>query len=90
MAKPEKVHEIEVRVSNHSPVKRTFKITPRGWNGLKVISKPQLLTLDSRADGAVKVQVRAPVKGGTYLVTADVDSQGMHFQDWLEALVRVE
>ena len=89
-AKLGKEHEVEVRVSNHSPVKRTFKITPRGWNGLKVLSKPQSLTLASRADGAVKVRVRMPDKKGTYVVTADIDSKNMHFRDWLEALVRVE
>jgi hypothetical protein len=77
-------------VSNHSPVKRTFKIMPRGWNGLKVLSKPQSITLASRADGAVKVRVRVPKKSGTYVVTADVDSKNMHFRNWLEALVRVE
>ena len=81
---------MEVRVSNHSPGERTFKITPRGWNGLKVLSKPQSLTLASRADGTVKVRVRVPGKKGTYVVTADVDSKDMHFRDWLEALVRVE
>jgi glyoxylase-like metal-dependent hydrolase (beta-lactamase superfamily II) len=89
-AKAGAVRELEVRVSNHSPVKRTFKIMPRGWNGLKVLSKPQSITLASRADGAVKVRVRVPKKSGTYVVTADVDSKDMHFRNWLEALVRVE
>ena len=89
-AKPGNVHEVEVRVSNHSPVERTFKITPRGWNGIKILSKPQLLTLASRANGAVKVRVQVPDKKGTYIVTADVDSKDMHFRDWLEALIHVE
>jgi glyoxylase-like metal-dependent hydrolase (beta-lactamase superfamily II) len=89
-AKPGAVRVLEVRVSNHSPTKRTFKISARGWNGVKVLSQPQSVTLDSRADGAVKIRVRVPKKAGTYVVTADVDSKGMHFRDWLEALVRVE
>jgi len=89
-SKPGALRELEVRVSNHSPVKRTFKITPRGWNGLTVLSKPKSITLNSRENGVVKVRVRVPKKAGTFVVTADIDSKGMQFRDWLEALIHVE
>ena len=82
--------EVEVRIVNHSPVKRTFKVTPRGWNGVKVLSGAGTVTLPSRGEGAVKVRVQVPSQPGAYLVTADIDSPGMHFRDWVETLLHVQ
>ena len=88
--KPGETREIEVRLSNHSPVKRTFKITPRDHRGAEVLSGPRSVTLASRADGAVKVKIKAPMEKGVYVITADIDSKGMHFRDWVEAIIEVK
>ena len=87
--KPGETREIEVRISNHSPTKRTFKVTPRDHRGAKVLSGPQSITLASRADGAVKVIIQAPKEKGVYVITADIDSKGMHFRDWVETIIEV-
>ncbi|MBL68062.1 MAG: hypothetical protein CMO74_09475 [Verrucomicrobiales bacterium] len=89
-AKPGALRELEVRISNHSPGRRVFKVTPRGWRGVEILSKPKTIELDSRQNGAVKVLVRVPRTVGTYVVTADVDSEGMQMRDWQEALIHVE
>ncbi len=77
----------EVRVVNHSPVRRTFTITPRAWNGASLVGKCEPLTLASRQSGAAKVSVRLPAGVKQALVTADIQSPGMEFRDWIEALV---
>ena len=88
--KPGETREVEVRISNHSPIRRTFKITPRDHRGAKVLSGPQSTTLTSRADGAVKVKIQAPKEKGVYVITADIDSKGMHFRDWVETIIEVK
>ena len=75
---------------NHSPVKRTFTITPRHHRGAKVLSKPNKVTLSARGEGAGKVKIRAPKEPGVYVITADVDSQGMYFKDWVETIIEVK
>jgi glyoxylase-like metal-dependent hydrolase (beta-lactamase superfamily II) len=80
----------EIRLENHSPVEREFKVKPKGWNGLKVLTGPVTIKLKPRQTGKVTVKVRAPDAGGHCLVTADVVSEGMAFTDWIEALVTLE
>ena len=82
--------EFEVRIVNHSPIGREFKVTPHGWNGLEVLTEAGSLKLKPRESGRVKVRVRAPEKPGHGLITADVESEGMAFTEWVEALVTVE
>ena len=48
------------------------------------------ITLPSRGEGAVKVEIRAPKEPGVYVITADVDSIGMHFHDWVETVMEVK
>ena len=87
--KPGETREIEVRLSNHSPVKRDFRISPRGHQGVEVLGDPQNVSLGSREDGKAKFSIRAPNKKGVYVITADVDSDNMHFRDWLETIIEV-
>ena len=79
-----------MRVTNHSPKDRTFIITPRGWNGLEVLSKEEQLTIPSRETKSIAVTVRTPAKPGNYLVTADVASDSVKLNDWIEALITVK
>ena len=88
--KPGETREVEVRVINHSPIKRTFKVTPRDHRGAKVLSGPASATLASRGEGAVKVKIQAPKEPGVYVITADIDSKDMHFRDWVETIIEVK
>lgn len=87
---PGKSAKLEVRITNHSPVKRTFVIRPRTHGGLKLGESQVNITLESRRSGSISVPVTAGIRPGNYLVTADVDSDGMHFHEWIESLVTVE
>jgi glyoxylase-like metal-dependent hydrolase (beta-lactamase superfamily II) len=88
--KPGETRKVEVRLTNHSPIQRTFKITPHDHRGTKVLSGPVSTTLNSRAEGAVKVRIQAPKQPGVYIITADIDSKGMHFRDWVETIIEVK
>ncbi len=81
---------LEIRVTNHSPRERQFTLTPRGWNGLKVLGKGGELTIPARGTKAFAVEVQAPSSVGHCLLTADFVSGNMVFNDWTEALVTVE
>lgn len=81
---------LEVRITNHSPVTRTFIVTPRAQSGLKLLKHESKITLEPRKSGSLRMQVRAGGRAGNYLVTADVRSDGMEFRDWVEALVTIK
>lgn len=82
--------EFGVRLTNHSPVTREFRVTPRGSGDVKVGLKTATLKLPSRGTGMVYFEVRAPTLPGTYLVTADIESDGMAFESWIEGMITVE
>ncbi|NQV23896.1 MAG: MBL fold metallo-hydrolase [Rhodopirellula sp.] len=85
--------ELQVRILNHSPVARTFTVTPRKSRGVDVLSKPQEITLQPRQSGSVPVTVsvsKSEPLPGTFVVTADIDSDGMHFLSWADAVIRIE
>jgi hypothetical protein len=81
---------VEVRVTNHSPKERTFTITPRGWNGLEVISKEGQLTIPPHQTKTLSVTLKTPNNTGNYLITADVASESVKLNDWIEALISVK
>jgi glyoxylase-like metal-dependent hydrolase (beta-lactamase superfamily II) len=92
-AKVGKPIELQVRIQNHSPIARTFKVTPRKSHGVDILSKPAEITLQPRQSGSVSVAVsvrKAVTLPGTFVVTADIDSEGMHFLSWADAVIRVE
>ena len=82
--------ELKLRITNHSPKRRTFRITPRGSDGLEVVERPLEITLAPRESGTVSVRVRAGQDKGNTLVTADIRSEGMEFLNWVESLITVE
>lgn len=88
--KPSTTFEIQVRLTNHSDKDRTYKITPRNLKGLKLSDSPREITLKPRATGYVVVEGQTTDLKGVFVVTADVESEGMQFDDWVEAIVIVE
>jgi glyoxylase-like metal-dependent hydrolase (beta-lactamase superfamily II) len=85
--------EFQVRILNHSPITRTFKVTPRKSPGIDLLSGPAEIKLRPRASGSITVMVsvrKSATLPGTFAVTADIDSDGMHFLSWADAVIRVE
>ena len=82
--------ELKVRITNHSPKERTFKVTPRTYGGVKLLAHKTSLTLAPRESGELSVNIQAENKPGNYIVTADVQSEGMDFRDWIEALITIK
>lgn len=81
---------LNVQIINHSPVKRTFHISPTAHDGLQLLDYENSITLEPRQSGRLRVRVRAKGASGNTLVTADVKSEGMQFRDWIEALVTIQ
>ena len=89
-AKPGETVELEVRVTNHSPKRRNFKVTPHTAKGFDTVPGGDLFYLKPNTTKRFPVKVRVPDRPGTWIVTADVESDGMKFLDWTEALITVE
>ncbi len=83
-------HELEVRITNHSPAKRRFEVRLRGAPGLAVPESAVAIDLAAGASGRVPYSIQAPGAKGLHLVTADVVSEGMTFRNWIESMVEVE
>jgi hypothetical protein len=81
---------LEVRITNHSPVERTYHLAFHAQAGLELLEPQPSIKIPPRSVGVVECQVRADGDPGRYLVTADVRSDGMDFRRWIEALVEVE
>ena len=86
----DKETDLEVRLTNHSAVPRTFEIKPHGHGGVEIVKFDATAHLAPRQTARLKVRIRAPGKAGNALVTADVKSDGMDFRHWIEALVTVQ
>ena len=86
-AKPDEVVEFQLRLTNHSPTTRTFRLVPHASAGLELLDQERELTLEPRANGHVTFRVRVGTLSNPGLITADVLSPGMEFQHWVEAMV---
>lgn len=85
-AKPGETVELQLRLTNHSPERRTFSVKFKGSFLGSVLIEPSVapgLTVVS------KLKFKAP-RSGQHLITTDIDSEGMHFRDWSDALLTVE
>ncbi len=85
--------EFEVRILNHSPVTRTFQVSPRNSPGLADVSGPAEVTIESRKSAAIPVTAvidKSVALPATLAITADVESDGMQFLSWADAVIRVE
>ena len=83
--------ELEVRITNHSPVAREFVATPQLPAGVSLVSVGEPLKLEPRTTGSVTVKVRVEPNGGaSRVVTADISSDGMKFSRWADAQILVE
>jgi glyoxylase-like metal-dependent hydrolase (beta-lactamase superfamily II) len=86
----DKTIELEVRITNHSPIARTFEIKPNLPSGMKLIECQSELRLNPGELGAAKMTVEVATGKGNHIITADISSDGMEFHSWIESLVTVE
>lgn len=82
--------ELDVRITNHSPVRRSFHIAPQLPEGIKLIKCKSEITLEPGESGAARMTVAVAADAGNYVITSDVSSEGMEFRSWAESLVTVE
>ena len=88
-AKPGETVELEVRLTNHSPQPRGFEL--RQGSGPKFdFTHHAGAVLDPNSTKSFPVKLAVPDKPGTFIITADIESKGMEFQNWIEALIAVE
>lgn len=82
--------QVEVRLENHSDKPRTYQVKPRNRQGLKLSDHVQKITLKPRARGKVVIEGQTTAAKGVFVITADIDSAGMQFDDWVESIVIVK
>lgn len=90
VAASQETASVSLRLSNHSPVAREFQLVFRGTEGLSVKPAQEKITVASRGLGEVKIEVGGLRDPGVHLITVDVESEGMAFREWAEALIIVE
>jgi glyoxylase-like metal-dependent hydrolase (beta-lactamase superfamily II) len=80
---------LEMRMTYHSPVERSFVVTPHVPADWKLTEPTATLRLAPRQSGAVSIPVTVSPTSGQFVVTADVASDGMEFVEWAEAVITV-
>lgn len=89
-AKPGDTLDLQVHLTNHSPVAREFRVTPQLPAGLTLVSAGNVLKLQPRSSGILDLKLHVDPPGGpTRVITLDVDSDGMQFARWADAMILV-
>jgi glyoxylase-like metal-dependent hydrolase (beta-lactamase superfamily II) len=89
--RPGESAQIAVRITNHSPRERIFRVTVRSPEGVRV-SSAEPARLASHADGVLpmNVQVSPGVRPGLHVVAADVGWGVGELREWVEAIIEVK
>ncbi len=88
---PGQTFELTLRLMNHSPQSRTFRVTLRGPDGWR-IKATQEVTVGARKEGSATFEIAPPkeAKPGLSVLTADLQSDGIDLREWTEAMVVVD
>jgi glyoxylase-like metal-dependent hydrolase (beta-lactamase superfamily II) len=92
-AKPGSTVDLEVRVTNHSPAARAFRVRPLLPVGWKLTGSKPDVRIEPGADGSTHFSIQIPVgaKEGLSIITADVESGPlMKFPAFVESMVRIK
>ena len=83
---------IEVKITNYSPIDRTFDVGPQLPAGLTQVGTTESVKIAAGQSGAALIVVRISpeAKVGNHLITADISSDGMSFQSWVDAVLIVK
>ena len=84
------VREFQVVFTNHSSKRRKYEVRLRLPKGAEIISQEDSPVVGAGARGGMRFEVKMPEAAGTYLIRADIASDGIDVRDWIEALVVVE
>jgi hypothetical protein len=88
---PNTQSNIQVRLTNHSPIPRSFVVSTNSKLPAVVLEQSsQSITLGPEEVGTVTVRLTASGPAGSYPITASVRSDGLNFEDWIEAIVTIE
>jgi glyoxylase-like metal-dependent hydrolase (beta-lactamase superfamily II) len=82
---------LALNVMNHSSRSRVFRARLRGPEGWETGSAREV-TIPSRTEGSIRFEV-IPLRSaapGLYLITADLQSEGIDLREWSEAMIQVE
>ncbi len=85
-----RVLALEVHITNHSPVRREFAVTPNLPAGMTTVNSQGKIQLEPGQLGRVRMSIDVGNTTGNHVITADIRSEGMEFCDWIEALITVE
>lgn len=90
-ARPGSTLVLRLRFVNHSPGARSFRFLPRPDAPIKLVNHARSVTVNSRQEKSTPIRFKIPkeTKPGLYLVTTDVESEGMAFREWAEAMITV-
>jgi glyoxylase-like metal-dependent hydrolase (beta-lactamase superfamily II) len=80
---------VEVRLTNHSPVERTFTVKPRVPSNVKLLAPPASVTIPAGQTGSAYLILELNATRGHELVSVDITSDGMAFDSWAEVLLQV-
>ena len=93
--KPAAIQPFEVKLTNHSPKPRDYRVRFRLPVGARLVSKnpdSALIAHNVPPGGlaALPVKIQLPARPGNYLVRVDVQSDGIDVRDWVESLVTID
>ncbi len=94
-ARPEAVQPFQVKLTNHSPKPRDYRVTFRLPEGAQFVSATKDLSIVAHdvppgALASVQVMIKLPAKPGNYLIRVDVQSDGIDVRDWVESFVMID
>lgn len=97
-ASPGTEKEIEIRITNHSEFAREFKVrlnSPVAIDAESTESQPddsefKSLRIASRMTGSFTYTLEVPDARGMFLITADIESDGIALKQWAEGLIVVD
>ncbi|MCH2116808.1 MAG: MBL fold metallo-hydrolase [Pirellulales bacterium] len=92
--KPAAIQPFEVKLTNHSPKPRDYRVRFRLPAGAQLMSKNPGSALVARnvppgGLATLPVKIQLPARPGNYLVRVDVQSDGIDVRDWVESLVTI-
>jgi glyoxylase-like metal-dependent hydrolase (beta-lactamase superfamily II) len=79
-----------VYVTNHSPKERQFNVAINVPAGMQAVGAARQKSLAPGERSAFEFSIDVGDAAGLHLITADVQSEGMDFRQWIEAFVVVE
>ncbi len=86
-AKEGEIVDLQLRLTNHSSNPRPFILTLN--NDLPGSEMYVKLTVAPRETDVTTLRIKAG-KPGFHVITVDINSDGMQFRDWCDAMIRVE